>query len=110
TGFSGEAGALILTRRGAVLVTDGRFTAQAKEEASVIRVAIHKGSLITKVGELLKAQGRLRIGFDATQLTVAQLRGLKAAAGKKVRWIAASGLVEGLRARKEPQEITQMRK
>jgi Xaa-Pro aminopeptidase len=110
TGFSGEAGALILTRRGAVLVTDGRFMAQAKEETSGIRVAIHKGSLITKVGELLKAQGRLRIGFDATQVTVAQLRGLKAAAGKKVRWIAASGLVEGLRARKEPQEITQMRK
>ena len=110
TGFSGEAGALILTQRGAILVSDGRFTSQAKQETSGIRVAVQKGSLTATVGELLKAQGRLRIGFDATQITVAQLRGLKAAAGKRVQWITASGLVEGLRARKEPQEIAQMRK
>ena len=109
TGFSGEAGALILTR-GAVLVTDGRFTSQAKQETSGVRVRIPKGSLTATVGELLKAQGRLRIGFDAAQLTVAQLRALRTAAGKKVQWIAANGLVEGLRARKEPQEIAQMRK
>ena len=109
-GFTGESGALLLTRRGTTLVTDGRFTTQAKQETSGIRVVIQKASLSAAVGELLKAQGRLRIGFDATQLTVAQLRGLKAAAGRKVQWIAASGLVEGLRARKEPQEIAQMRK
>jgi Xaa-Pro aminopeptidase len=109
TGFSGEAGALILTRD-AVLVTDGRFTSQAKQETSGVRVRIQKGSLTATVGELLKAQGRLRIGFDAMQLTVAQLRALRTAAGKRVQWIAASGLVEGLRARKEPQEIAQMRK
>jgi Xaa-Pro aminopeptidase len=110
TGFSGEAGALILTRRGAVLVSDGRFTAQAKQETSGIRVVAQKGSLAATVGELLKAQGRLRMGFDATQLSVAQLHGLKAAAGRKVHWVAATGLVEGLRAVKEPQEIAQMRK
>jgi len=110
TGFSGEAGALILTRRGAVLVSDGRFTAQAKQETSGIRVVAQKSSLTATVGDLLKAQGRLRMGFDATQLSVAQLRGLKAASGRTVQWVAASGLVEGLRARKEPQEIAQMRK
>ena len=110
TGFSGESGALLVTRRGTVLVTDGRFTSQAKQETSGIRIVIQKGSLTAAVGELPKAQGRLRIGFDATQLTVAQLCGLKAAAGKRVQWIVASGLVEGLRARKEPQEIAQMRK
>jgi len=110
TGFSGESGALILTQRGAVLVTDGRFMSQAKQETSGIRVALQKGSLTATVGEVLKAQGRLRIGFDATQLTIAQLRALKAATGKRVQWIAASGLVEGLRARKEPQEIAQIRK
>jgi Xaa-Pro aminopeptidase len=110
TGFSGEAGALVLTRRGAVLVTDGRFTAQAKQESSGIRVAVQKGSLTATVGNLLKAQGRLRIGFDTAKLTVGQLRELKTAAGRKVRWVAASGLVEALRARKESQEIAQMRK
>ncbi len=110
SGFSGEAGALLLLRRGPVLVTDGRFTAQAKGETSGIRVVAQKGSLTASVGAWLKTQRRSRIGFDASQLTVAQLRALRAAAGRKVRWIAASGAVEALRARKEPQEIAQMRK
>jgi len=110
SGFSGEAGALLLLRRGPVLVTDGRFTAQAKGETSGIRVVAQKGSLAVSVGAWLKTQRRSRIGFDASQLTVAQLRALRAAAGRKVQWIAASGAVEALRARKEPQEIEQMRK
>jgi len=110
SGFSGEAGALLLLRRGPVLVTDGRFTAQAKGETSGIRVVAQKGSLTASVGAWLKTQRRSRIGFDASQLTVAQLRALRAAAGRKVQWIAASGAVEALRARKEPQEIEQMRK
>jgi Xaa-Pro aminopeptidase len=110
SGFSGEAGALILLRRGPVLVTDGRFTGQAKGETSGIRVVAQKGSLTASVGAWLKTQRRSRIGFDASQLTVAQLRALRAAAGRKVQWIAASGAVEALRARKEPQEIEQMRK
>jgi Xaa-Pro aminopeptidase len=110
SGFSGEAGALLLLRRGPVLVTDGRFTAQAKGETSGIRVVAQKGSLAVSVGAWLKTQRRSRIGFDASQLTVAQLRALRAAAGRKVQWIAASGAVEALRARKEPQEIAQMRK
>jgi Xaa-Pro aminopeptidase len=110
SGFSGEAGALLLLRRGPVLVTDGRFTAQAKGETSGIRVVAQKGSLAVSVGAWLKTQRRSRIGFDASQVTVAQLRALRAAAGRKVQWIAASGAVEALRARKEPQEIAQMRK
>ncbi len=110
SGFSGEAGALLMLRRGPVLVTDGRFTAQARGETSGIRVAAQKGSLTVSVGAWLETQRRSRIGFDASQLTVAQLRALRAAAGRKIRWIAASGAVEALRARKEPQEIAQMRK
>jgi Xaa-Pro aminopeptidase len=110
TGFSGEAGVLALMRSGSTLLTDGRFTVQAKEETSGIRVIPQKGSLTSSTGELLKARGRLRMGFDASQLTVAQFRGFKAAAGRKVRWVAASGIVEALRARKQPEEIAQMRK
>jgi Xaa-Pro aminopeptidase len=110
SGFSGEAGALLLVQRGSALVTDGRFTAQARRETSGIRVVAQNGSLTASVGEWLKTRGRSRIGFDASQLTVAQLRALRAAAGRKVEWIAASGAVEALRARKEPQEIARMRK
>src|SRR5579859_2492441 len=84
TGFSGEAGVLALMRSGSALLTDGRFTVQAKDETSGIRVIPQKGSLTSSTGEFLKAQGRLRMGFDASQLTVAQFRGFKTAAGRRV--------------------------
>jgi Xaa-Pro aminopeptidase len=110
SGFNGEAGALLVLRTGSALVTDGRFTAQAKQETSGVRVVAQKRSLTNSVGEWLKKRGRTRIGFDASQLTVAQLRALRTAAGRKVRWVAVSGTVEALRARKEPLEIAQVRK
>src|ERR1700730_10832411 len=68
TGFTGESGALVVSRRGATLVTDGRFTAQARAETSGIRVVEQKGSLAASVGQFLKAAGRARVGFDASHL------------------------------------------
>ena len=39
TGFTGEAGALILSAQGTTLITDSRFTEQARREAPGVRVA-----------------------------------------------------------------------
>jgi Xaa-Pro aminopeptidase len=110
TGFTGEAGALLVAAKGSFLVTDGRFTAQAKEETSGLRVVKQKESLVATVGSLLRGRSRGRIGFDATQLTVAQFRGLRKAAGTRVRWIRADGLGESGRQRKDAQELALMRK
>jgi Xaa-Pro aminopeptidase len=110
TGFTGEAGALVLSRRGTALITDARFTAQAREETSGIRIVPQEGSLITTVGQFLRRAGGGRVGFDASRITVAQSRSLRRAGGPAVRWIATAGHVESLRTRKEPQEIAWMRK
>src|ERR1700680_2763444 len=108
-GFTGEAGALLVSGRGSFLVTDGRFTAQAREETSGLRVVKQEGSLMATVGNLLRARSQTRIGFDATQLAVAQFRGLRKAAGGRARWIRADGLAESGRQRKDAQELAQMR-
>jgi Xaa-Pro aminopeptidase len=110
TGFTGEAGALLLSAKGSFLVTDGRFTAQAKEETSGLQVVKQDGSLMTTVGSLLRSRSQNRIGFDAGQVTVAEFRALRKAAGARVRWVRADGEVEDGRQRKEPAEIAQMRK
>jgi Xaa-Pro aminopeptidase len=110
TGFTGESGALVVSRRGATLITDGRFTAQARAETSGIRVVEQQGSLAASVGQFLKAAGRGRVGFDASHLTVGHFRAIQKAAGPRFRWIAAGGHVERLRRRKEAQEIAQIRK
>src|ERR1700724_2980594 len=110
TGFTGEAGALLVSGKGSFLVTDGRFTAQAKEETSGLRVVKQEASLMATMGSLLRDRSRARIGFDATQLTVAQFRALRKAAGARVRWIRADSLAESERQRKDARELAQMRK
>ena len=109
-GFTGESGALIVSQWGTTLVTDGRFTIQAREETSGVRVVLQKGSLIESVGLYLKGISARRVGFDPALLTVAQLRGIKKAAGPRLRWIPVPGMVEGLRMRKDASELAQMRK
>src|SRR5882762_2639445 len=69
TGFTGEAGALLISRSASALVTDGRFTAQANEETSGIRVVKQEVSLMASMGKLLRGRVRGKIGFDAGQIT-----------------------------------------
>jgi Xaa-Pro aminopeptidase len=108
TGFTGEAGALVVGKRDCALITDGRFTTQAKEETSGVLIVQHKAGLFGEVGGFVKQAGLRRVGFDPGQLTVTQWEGLKKAAGKRLK--AANGVVPGLRTRKDAQELAQMRK
>jgi Xaa-Pro aminopeptidase len=110
TGFTGEAGALIVSTKGSYFVTDGRFTAQAKEETSGLRIIKQEGSLMGTVGKLLRDRSMRNTGFDAIQVSVAQFRELRRSAGPRVGWKRADGEVEDARQRKDAGEITQMRK
>jgi Xaa-Pro aminopeptidase len=110
TGFTGEAGSLVVSRRGVALITDGRFTEQAREETSGVRIVPQEGSLTATVGRFLRNAGGGRVGFDASRVTVGQMKSLRRGAGPRAQWIAAVGYVEALRARKEAEEIGRMRK
>ena len=110
TGFTGEAGALVVSRKGATLVTDGRFTVQAREETAGVRVRQLEKTLFQTVAGTLKKWRTRRVGYDPTQLTVAQLHSARKATGSHLRWIPVPGMTESLRARKNPQELAQMRK
>src|SRR5258708_31301194 len=81
TGFTGESGALLVSQRGAALVTDGRFAVQARQETSGVRVVLQKGSLFESAGLFLKGTSARRIGFDPALLTVAQLSGIRKTGG-----------------------------
>jgi len=109
TGFTGESGALVVSRSGATLVTDGRFMVQGRSEMSGVRVVQQKGALHASAGQFLRDSKFRRVGFDPDQLTVAQLQILRKTA-KGVQWVATSRLVEGHRMRKEAPELAQMRK
>ncbi|MHB8501372.1 MAG: M24 family metallopeptidase [Candidatus Acidiferrales bacterium] len=110
TGFTGESGALIASKGSATLISDGRFTTQAREETSSVRYVEQKGSLMESIGRLLREKSLRRVGFDPSQISVAQLRSLRKAARVHTEWISAPGLVEALRIRKEPAELARMRR
>jgi Xaa-Pro aminopeptidase len=110
TGFTGEAGVLVVNQGGAAtLIADGRFTTQMREETSSVRLILQKGSQAESTGRFLQANAQRRVGFDPAHTTVAQLSQLQKATRARTKWISASGLVETLRLRKEPSELARMR-
>jgi Xaa-Pro aminopeptidase len=110
TGFTGDSGALVVSRRGTTLITDGRFTSQAREETSGVRIVEQSRSLVAAVSEFLKGAGRGRVGFDPSHVTVGQLSSMRKAAGTRVGWAPSVGRVEALRSRKDAQELATMRR
>jgi Xaa-Pro aminopeptidase len=61
-------------------------------------------------GSVLRGRKSKRIGFDAMQITVAQYRALRRAAGPGIAWVRANGEIEKGRQRKDSAELVQMRK
>jgi Xaa-Pro aminopeptidase len=110
TGFTGESGALVVSRRGTTLITDGRFVGQAKAESAGIAVVQQKGSLFESTGELLAGSKAKSLGFEATQLSVSQYRVLRKAAGRGCKWKPTTGLVASMRMHKDAQEVAVMRR
>ena len=110
TGFTGESGALVVSRKETTLITDGRFLVQGRTETSGVRIRQQKGSLFDSAGEFVKHSRCARVGFDPTQITVEQLHTLQKTAGAKARWFPAAGMPERLRMRKDRAELAQMRR
>src|SRR5712692_4718927 len=97
-GFTGDSGALRVEPYRTTLFTDGRFTAQAAQEArSVSHVETCPGPLPLGIGALLKKGNTKRARFAPNSLTVAQVKALRTAAGHGIRCAAVSAVVEGLR-------------
>jgi Xaa-Pro aminopeptidase len=110
TGFTGESGALVVSRKGATLVTDRRFVVQAKEETKGVRVREQKGSAFESAAQALREAKARRVGFDPVHMMVSQLQMARKASKGRLEWIPAPGIVEALRARKDLGELAQMRK
>ncbi len=117
TGFSGSNGAVAILRRArkpmAMLFTDGRYTAQAREQVGSLRVKIEKKAAGLAAAEWLAAQGAKSCAYDAAQTTVAAFETMRKGLPAGVRrgfFQAANGLVPKLREVKDAGEIAKMRR
>jgi len=113
TGFTGSNAAVALMTGRSVLFTDGRYTAQAKAEAAGTKVVIAAKSAVAAACEWMGAAGVKRVGFDATQTTVAALEAMRKAVPAKIRrgmFVPVGPLVAKLREVKDKDEIAKIRK
>jgi Xaa-Pro aminopeptidase len=72
-GFTGSNAALAITAKAALLVTDGRYTAQAQEQVRGAEVRIAKGSAVGEACRWLAAARVKHAYYDGEQTTVAAL-------------------------------------
>jgi Xaa-Pro aminopeptidase len=88
-GFTGSNAALALTAKQALMVTDGRYTAQAAQEVKGAEVRIAKGPALAEACRWLAASRVKHAYYDGEQTTVAALgameESLKASALKHSR-------------------------
>ncbi len=113
SGFSGSNAILLVLNDAIHLFTDGRYTIQAHEEAPQARVHIVRTPLAEACGALLRSgspRKRMRIGFEAASLNVAEWSRLTKAAGRAFEWKPTTDLVERIREVKSTEELDVMRR
>ncbi|MDQ2675673.1 MAG: aminopeptidase P family protein [Actinomycetota bacterium] len=102
TGFTGSSGFAIVGEARREFFTDFRYTERAAAEVSgeFDRVTL-QGRLVAELAKRFAG----RVGYDEDATSVASLRKLEEAMPDGASLVAATGLVEKLRRRKDAQEI-----
>ena len=108
SGFTGSAGWLLISATRALLAVDFRYVEQAKSEAPDFDVTHIKGDIWNWLPGLTADLQLKRVGFEADQISFAiynQTRKAISDNEHQLQLIPTSGLVESLRAIKEPEEL-----
>ena len=104
SGFTGSAGALLLTREQSYLLTDFRYTAQAAMECPGYRLIEVSGAYAAVLFQILKENGISRLGLEGDHQTCNQYFNLcKVCEGVEIKPL--SDQVEQLRILKDRSEI-----
>ncbi len=115
TGFTGSAGMLLVTATDALLVSDGRYREQAREQiaAAETDVEIEIGKAPEQLDAIDRvAKGIGRLGLEANDISWASKRRLPAALGQFTSGggvlVATQSLVERLRVVKDEGELARI--
>ena len=109
SGFTGSAGYLLVSQGSTILATDFRYVEQAGKQAPDFQV-VKAGADWSWLRDLLQEQGHKRVGFESQHVTVATFRQMtdtlkELPSEERPSLLATSGIVEGLRTVKDPEEL-----
>ena len=108
TGFTGSAALLVLRANATVLISDFRYAAQAPVEVgAVAAVEIDLRSVWERLGKVLQAAARERLGVEAQSLSLRDAERIGEIT--RARIVPTNDLVERLRAVKSPEEVASIR-
>lgn len=111
TGFTGDSTYLFLADHQAILISDDRFAQQIVEECSGVDAHIrsHAQTLPEAAGTVLRTSGVHSVCLEADHVSLALHETLLQQA-PQCTFIPKCGLVEELRAVKDPSEVDQIRR
>ncbi|MDR0426946.1 MAG: Xaa-Pro peptidase family protein [Clostridiales bacterium] len=105
TGFRTSYGCVIVGRNTRVLITDGRYEADARKYAQGFEVVTAAGNeLFEAADKILKGMGAKKVGYEDEFVTVAAFKAVKAAC-KEYKLIPASADIYAKRIVKTDDEI-----
>lgn len=109
TGYTGSNGIALIGAGRTEFVTDFRYVEQAAEEVDPAFTRRRASQdLLDAVADLLP-DGQVRLGFEDAHVTVRQHARLREQLPDPVELIGVTGLVEALRAVKDPEEVARIR-
>lgn len=108
SGFTGGEGALLITQRQALLLTDFRYFEQVAEEAPDFELAKVEGKASLALKHTLKDLGIKTMGFEGTHLPYSQHREWRYAT-RGTKWVATETVVETIRMIKDEGELAKIR-
>ncbi len=106
SGFDGSAGYLFITPQDTILATDFRYLEQARTQAPDYEIFPITGDTEGWFPKLVTELNLKNLGFESEHMTFAWYRQLTGILNKmQPKLVPVDGLVESLRAIKEPEEI-----
>jgi Xaa-Pro aminopeptidase len=113
SGFDGSAGYLLINAHKACLATDFRYTEQASHQAAGYEIVRIQGGFAQWLPALAADLNVRRLGFEAEDVPFATHRQLEDSLKEnilQIELVPVSGMVEKLRAVKEPGELEHITK
>lgn len=108
TNFTGSAGVALITEQEAMLITDFRYTEQAKEQAQEFTVVEHTIGLDSEIAKQIKNLHIEQLGFEAEHTTYVTFKQYESKFFTNL--VPTQGLIEQLRVIKTAEEIDTMKK
>ena len=107
SGFRGSSAALIISQDDSILITDGRYLTQSKEQSPFKIMIQSELSLPEYIAKTIKDSNFKRVGYEAEKISHALFQ--KFFAPIKIEWIDASDLILKLRRTKDNYEISMIK-